>query len=269
MADTGAADAATAWRVATFNVRHCTTAGRLPQPVDVAATAEAIRSLGADVVALQELDAGLVRSGRTRQPEELARRLGMCFVFAPALRGLDGAPCVADDDNGDDNGDDTGEGDGAGGYGVALLSRRPVTDVTVRRLPGAPGLEPRVALCARTGGLSVVVTHLSTRRTTAEMQFAAVARHAMRMPSPRVVCGDMNFDVHGSGLLAASGLRSAARRRTWPRTRPLRQIDFVLHDGSLQAGAYAAPRLAVSDHRALVVGITTATAAAERAAPAV
>ena len=251
-----AGDGAAAWRVATFNVRHCTTAGRLPQPVDVDATAEAIRSLGADVVALQELDAGLVRSGRTRQPDELARRLGMHFVFAPALRGIDGAPCAAPDD---DAGDDVG--DGAGGYGVALLSRRPVTDVTVRRLPGAPGLEPRVALCARTGGLSVVVTHLSTRRTTAEMQFAAVARHAMRMPSPRVVCGDLNFDVHGSGVLAASGLRSAARRRTWPRTRPLRQIDFVLHDSSLQAGAYAAPRLAVSDHRALVVGVTTATAA--------
>lgn len=231
-------------RVATFNVRHCTVAGRMPRPVDLAATAHAIRSLGADIVALQELDAGLARSGRVHQPDELARRLGMHVVFAPAIGAI---------------GAIGGSGDGAvggDGYGIAVLSRTPVTDVVVHRLPTAPGLEPRVALCCRTAGVSVVVTHLSTRAATAAMQFAAVARFAMRTAPPRIVCGDLNVDVHGTGLLAASGLRNAARRRTWPRARPLRQIDFVLHDASSQAGEGAAPRVAVSDHRPLVVDVT-------------
>jgi endonuclease/exonuclease/phosphatase family metal-dependent hydrolase len=230
--------------VATFNVRHCTVAGRMPRPVDLSATAHAIRSLGADIVALQELDAGLARSGRVHQPDELARRLGMHVVFAPAIGG---------------SGDGAVGGDG---YGIAVLSRTPVTDVVVHRLPAAPGLEPRVALCCRTAGVSVVVTHLSTRAATATMQFAAVARFAMRMAPPRIVCGDLNVDVHGTGLLAASGLRNAARRRTWPRARPLRQIDFVLHDASSQAGEGAAPRVAVSDHRPLVVDVTFDVAAA-------
>lgn len=205
----------------------------MPQPVDCTATARAIDLLAADVVALQELDVGCLRSDRLDQPHELARLTGMHVAFAPAIEGIDG--------------------DGA--YGVALLSRSAITDVAVRHLPDVPGLEPRVSLQCRTGGVTVVVTHLSTRTAIAEMQFAAVARHAMRLASPRVVCGDLNMDVRGTALLAASGLQVAARVRTSPRARPVRQIDFVLHDGAFRTRSFAAPRVAVSDHRPLVVDL--------------
>ena len=73
-------------RVATYNLlsgRDVRTGGRF----DLEAAAEAIKALEVDVVALQEVDRGLIRSGECDQVAELATCLGCTGIFAPALLG--------------------------------------------------------------------------------------------------------------------------------------------------------------------------------------
>src|SRR3954453_19821580 len=82
--------------VATFNVHHC--AG-LDDRVDIGRTADVIRKTGATIVALQELDRGMKRSGEVDQPAELSRELGMSVVFQSTLER------------------------GKGSYGIGLASR--------------------------------------------------------------------------------------------------------------------------------------------------
>ncbi|HEV3485926.1 MAG TPA: hypothetical protein VG106_11000, partial [Vicinamibacterales bacterium] len=70
----------TTLRLATFNVHHCR---GLDGVVDVARTAATINEIGADLVALQELDRNVRRSDRVDQPNELARLTDMRISFFP------------------------------------------------------------------------------------------------------------------------------------------------------------------------------------------
>ena len=72
-------------RIATFNLLHGLDVRS--NRVDLDAVAEAIDALDVDVVAVQEVDRGLPRSGELDQVAELASLLGRTGVFAPALLG--------------------------------------------------------------------------------------------------------------------------------------------------------------------------------------
>src|ERR671914_2109689 len=108
-------------RVATFNVHHCE--GR-DGAVDVARVAEVIRATGAEVVALQELDMGLERTGFTNQPGELAAATGLTVEFHSLLE----------------------RGDGR--YGIALAAPGRLDSAKVA-LPRLADEEPRGAVVAR------------------------------------------------------------------------------------------------------------------------
>ncbi|MEO6120960.1 MAG: endonuclease/exonuclease/phosphatase family protein, partial [Acidimicrobiales bacterium] len=87
----------------TFNVRH----GRRPDgQVDTALLAGYLAGWRPDVLALQEVDVGVARSGRVDQATEVARAAGMTVAFGAACRrGIRGR------------------------YGNALLVRGEVTEV--------------------------------------------------------------------------------------------------------------------------------------------
>ena len=113
-------------RLATFNIRHgAPSRGYKGEPERVAA---ACASLAADVLALQEVDRGLARSGRADLAQVAADAAGMEVVFAQTmpLRG--------------------------GQYGNALLVRGEIEDVEIVRLPGGYRFwvrrEPRNAIVA-------------------------------------------------------------------------------------------------------------------------
>ena len=115
-------------RLATFNVLH----GRslADDQVDKERFAEAIASLDADVLALQEVDRGQERSHHLDLTAVAAEATGAtAFRFAAAMTGRpDGSwrPATG------------GEADDAALYGVALLSRYPVRRWDVVRLPALP-----------------------------------------------------------------------------------------------------------------------------------
>lgn len=165
----GAPDAAAPapFRVLTYNMRH---GARDDGTVDLGAVARVIRESGADVVALQEVDAQQFRSGLVDQGRRLAAELGMEPVFAPTLRR------------------------GVGRYGNALLSRFPVREQRSVALPAA--LEPRGALVARVevpgGDVWVAVTHLGLSAGDRAAQAAALAQALAGLPDPVVLLGDWN-----------------------------------------------------------------------------
>lgn len=227
--------AVTAWRVATWNIRH----GLGPDGrVDLERTAREIAALGADVIALQEVDVAFgARSAHEDQAARLGALLGMSVAFGAALDlppEHDGAPRRR--------------------YGVALLTRHEIVSSRMHPLPGAPldaeadaqagapgadgditsrpasAPEPRGVLHVRVvgadgAGLDVRVTHLdATHRAHRAVQVQELVRLGAASRertgrgrdhdpvAPAVLLGDLNAEPTAPELAALSraGWREAA-----------------------------------------------------------
>lgn len=249
-------------RVATINLASGRdVAGRLLPVADLAA---AVAALDADVVALQEVDAGAPRSGGVDHAavvasgadwRHAATLLGTAADRTPAPPWLRGP----------------GDADPGPSYGVALLSRRPVRrwhvlGLAAGRLRVPDGRhprirprwvleEPRAAIAAELDGLTVVGTHLSYAPHTAVRQLRALAAWCDRLPGPVLVAGDLNLPGRIPSLL--TGGTGLVRGRTFPAARPLAQLDHLLALDPLTAADTRIDSLAVGDHRA-VSGVVTA-----------
>lgn len=197
-------------RIVTYNIRH---ARGMDGAVDLARTADVLRSLTPDVVALQEVDDRAARSGGVDQAAELGQRLGMHAAFGSFM-------------------------DFQGGrYGMAILSRYPLAEVDPLRLPD--GHEPRVALVAHVRLsndeiLTVVNVHFDwvdddTFRFT---QAQAVVEYLRGLQNPFVLLGDFN-DQPGSRThrlfseLAREAVKPERDRFTFSSTDPTVEIDAI------------------------------------------
>ena len=215
-------------RVATFNIHHGVGRdGRL----DLRRTADVIRRFSADLIALQEIDRGLERSGRTDQVRELEERTGISMYFHAALS-IDG-----------------------GDYGIALGSRDRL-ETSARTLPHVGDEERRIAITSRWRGINVVTTHVSRDRRARRSQIGALARIVADLEAPVLVLGDLNERWAGLGPLRDASLVPAL---AGPRLlRPWRagtQIDHVLIGPGLRIRAATRPRSNASDHLPLVADI--------------
>jgi endonuclease/exonuclease/phosphatase family metal-dependent hydrolase len=249
-------------RIATFNILH----GRSMEDgrVDVDRLADAVKTLDADVLGLQEVDRDQPRSMNADLTAVAAEAMGAVdSQFVAALSGTPGGTWMAA----------TGEEQpGSASYGIALLSRLPVISWRVVRLPAstvrlpvwfrgmkAPKFvcdEPRVAVAAVLEGpggqFTVANTHLSYVPGWNGLQLRRLVRSLAGTREPLVLMGDLNMQPQRAARL--SGLRPIATAATFPAPVPRRQLDHVLVRGPLRAtGPAAALHLPLSDHRALVV----------------
>lgn len=216
-------------RVVTYNVRH----GAAPQRwCDHGALVASLRSMRADLYALQEVDRRVVRSWFVDQTARCAAGTATRGLFARA-RGL-------------------GPG---GSYGNALLVRGRV--LARRDLPLRSSGEPRVALVARVATaeaeLTVVSTHLQNRRPgrpdEAGSQLEQLLDELRAWPEPWVLCGDLNLRAPAVlPKLAAAGLEAAPSGATFPSPQPSVRIDWIAQRG-LELVSAEVPDLRTSDHR--------------------
>jgi len=250
-------------RLATFNILH----GKSPTDgkVDLDRFAAAVRTIDADVLALQEVDRGQPRSHGADLAAIAADAMGGCeHRFVGTLMGTPTRWSVA-----------TGQQPPAGpSYGIALLSRHPVRWWGTLPLPMLPGRVPvllagsrgvtlvrdeqRAALAAvldtPEGPLSVVTTHLTLVPGWNTHQLRRLVRLARDLPRPLVVLGDLNLE--GGSPARATGMRALATSLTFPSAAPVRQIDHILGDGPIRATSDAVGLdPGMSDHRALVVEV--------------
>jgi endonuclease/exonuclease/phosphatase family metal-dependent hydrolase len=254
-------------RLATFNILH----GRSPADdrVDLDRFTTAVRDLDADVLALQEVDRDQPRSHLADLTAVAAGAMGaVAHRFVAAIAGTPGVTWMAA----------TGqEQPGTATYGVALLSRYPVSSWQVVRLPTVPFRfplwlreprklivvheEPRTAVVGvvetPSGPLTVVNTHLSFVPGWNRLQLSQLRRDLTAFPGPLVLLGDLNMTPPRP--VAVTGYRSLTDDLTFPVHVPDRQLDHVLARGAIGrvtgAASWAMP---LSDHRALTVDVDLA-----------
>ncbi|MFE1597774.1 endonuclease/exonuclease/phosphatase family protein [Methylobacterium sp. ID0610] len=243
-------------RLITYNVRRCLgTDGRLSP----ARIAEVLAACRPDVVALQELDVGRLRSGMIDQAHAIAQHLGMRAHFHAALR-------VMEEE-----------------YGNAILTALPSRLVRAEALPGLAGrphLEPRGALWAAvTAGdteFQVIATHLGLRRRERARQAEALLGPRFlddpACRAPVVLVGDLNAVPHSAAYRhLARRLRDVQkapgmprRQRTFPSGWPLLRLDHVFVSEGVAVRRVEVVRSPLarvaSDHLPLLVELEVADA---------
>ena len=194
----------------TYNVRH----GECSSLAAVASAAAAFRP---DVLAIQELDRGTVRSRGADQPAELARALGLAPVFVRTT-GFDG-----------------------GDYGHALFSRFPILSQEVVPLPFTeePRSLLRLRLAAPGGALEIASVHLGLDARLRLRQAELIRRRLAGRPR-LLLLGDLNEEPTGpvqrelrGSLRDCHGELGEAEGWTFPAPTPTKRIDFIYRSPDL------------------------------------
>lgn len=192
-----------------------------------------------DIVGLQEVDAGSLRSGFINQIEYMAVRGQFPYWFHQTNRKLGK---IAQHSNG-------------------LLSKVMPSEVADHKLPGI--LPGRGALFARFGhgsdSLVVVILHLALGKRARMRQLNYVAEVSSDFKHV-IVMGDMNCKPDSAeiqALLKNSDLHEpAADLYTWPSWRPKRSIDHILVSSSLRVEKTAVLSHTYSDHLPISMELT-------------
>ena len=230
-----------------------------------------MRGLDADVLALQEVDRNQPRSHGADLTAVAAEAMGAVdHRFVAALSGTRGRSWVAA----------TGaEQPDAAAYGIALLSRHPVTAWQVVRLPGLPAPvpmrfpgsrlptlvrdEPRVAVAAAVetpeGPVTVANTHLSFVHWSNRRQLRRLVRSLAPRPAAAGADGRPQHGTRAGGVADRHARRSPSARRSPPTDRASSSTTCWPTERSARE-ASEVRRLPLSDHRALVVDLALGAA---------
>ncbi|SIQ99263.1 Metal-dependent hydrolase, endonuclease/exonuclease/phosphatase family [Pontibacter lucknowensis] len=256
MGDENTEKAASQLRIMSYNIHHANPPGE-KGVIDLEAIAGVIRSEEPDLVALQEVDVHIPRSGNVHQAEALAAMLGMHFYFAKAI--------------------DFGGGE----YGVAILSRYPLSDTRKVELPkeDSPKAEGRVLAVATVqlpGGQRIRFgsTHLDIQSSAnRQQQVQTIIAVAAADQLPFILAGDLNDypDSPAIATLDETFQRTclAACEATFPQDKPDRIIDYIAFtrsSGLAVRSHRVVPESYASDHRPVVavLGLSSAPGAFSR-----
>src|SRR5687768_6865671 len=239
-------------KVLVYNIH----AGKDPWGVEnLPGVAAIVKSTGADVALLQEVDINTRRSGRVDQPAELADLTGLRAVFGKTL----------DYDGGD--------------YGIAVLARWPVTHDTLFRLRVTPrqeraggSYEPRgvlhVLIATPYGPLHILNTHLdpSADDRFRRQEAATLLRLADQLRSSGetvFIGGDLNSnpDSRVMAMFTEAGWKDAwdgcgaGEGKTYPYNEPVKRIDYLLLGTGATCARAEVLATDASDHRPIVFQI--------------
>jgi endonuclease/exonuclease/phosphatase family metal-dependent hydrolase len=216
----------------------------MDKKLDLRRIAAVILGERADLVALQEVDRGVERTGRVDEIAELARLTRMEYAFAYNLSYQGGQ------------------------YGVAVLSRYPILSVDHRRYRNLREAERRglirVEVEIEGRRLNFVTTHLDykdddNRLFETRQLVAALAD----VTGPLVVAGDFNDEPRGGSyklmlenFIDAWAQAGAGAGLTYPADKPSKRIDYVFIRGrDLRARRAWVPQTLASDHVPVVVDV--------------
>lgn len=236
-------------RIVTYNVHRCVGNDR---KLDVGRVAAVLARLEPDIVALQELDVGRLRTGGVDQAHEIAQRLAMTHHFHAALQVEEEL------------------------YGDAILTTLPERLVKAGPLPGHPGipqLEPRgavwVEVTVQGRRLQVLNTHLGLVPREQQIQAAHLAGPAWlghaACVDPTILLGDFNATASSLVYRTLTARLHPARRlaqrkspsSTFPSPLPVLRIDHLFVSPGIGVTDVFAPfdplTRSASDHLPLVM----------------
>jgi endonuclease/exonuclease/phosphatase family metal-dependent hydrolase len=189
---------------------------------------------GYDLVGLQEVDSGSLRSGFVDQTEYLAHRAAFPHWYKQVNRSLGK---LAQHSNG-------------------LLSRIRPTHIEEHKLPGLPGRGAIIANYGGERGLTVCIIHLALGRRARLRQVGFIGELVNHLPYV-VVMGDLNCSCESkeiSLLTESANLQEpVCDKSTFPSWRPMRKIDHILVSESLNVENARVVDYPLSDH--LPIGI--------------
>ena len=199
-----------------------------------------------DMVALQEIDGGSLRSGFINQVEYLAQRAAFPYWYNQCNRDLGRFAQM----------------------GNGVLSRIAPSALEDHKLPGAiPGRGALVMRIPFPGGeageeLMVVLLHLSLGGRSQDRQLEYVGE-LIDGEKNVVVLGDLNSSLAAlmnSSPLAGCGLRSSPSAcPTYPSWKPSQILDHALVSKALMLKEYEVLDCGLSDHRPLAVTVARCT----------
>jgi endonuclease/exonuclease/phosphatase family metal-dependent hydrolase len=232
-------------RIMTYNVHRCVGSDGQADPRRIA---EVIAACQPDVVALQELDVGRLRTGGIDQAHAIAHSLGMSVHFNPALQIEEEL------------------------YGDAILAALPMRLVKAGPLPGSVGFEPRGALLAAIEANGTEIQIINTHLGLPAYERLAQARTLLGQNwlghsdcrDPVILLGDFNvrrqsvvYRMFTARLRDAQLVLHKQARRTFPARMPMLRIDHIFCSRSVDVLGVEVPRSQLvrtaSDHLPLVM----------------
>jgi endonuclease/exonuclease/phosphatase family metal-dependent hydrolase len=197
-------------RVLAYNIHH---GEGMDGRLDLERIAKLISDVNPDLVAIQEVDRGVERTGGVDQAAVLAELTGLNALFGEFMEYQ------------------------GGHYGMALLSRWPIVESRNHLLPEGP--EPRTALTARVRspatGREIVFVGIHFYRTAAERwsQASRVLEIFAAEEAPVILAGDFNSQPDSEVIRGLAEVWTipgkGADRMTFPSYAPEREIDFIMY----------------------------------------
>ena len=241
---------------------------------DFSGFAQAAADIGADVLAIQEVDHGLARSSNAFQTSEIAIAMGAKnWAFAPAIIGSPEGKWEKANNDIATNLKSNSVID-SGSYGIGIISKIKVLKWhrlnLGRSLVGMPLLipntetgkakaiyikdEPRLAIAAELeNGWSVINTHLSFVPGMNLLQLRKLKSWADSFGEKVLLLGD--FNLPGSIPAIGSKWQSLILQNTYPSWKPKIQFDYILSKGVALKDVIQVPttKSSISDHLPLTI----------------
>ena len=215
--------------------------------------ADAIKEMGLDICSLNEVRdiPGDSEHKWNQSGKAIAEQLGYTYVFGKAIE----VP--------------------GGGYGNALITRYPVSNVRTVPMRIAPEnrdpngvarwYEDRVLLIADVDvegkTVTVIVTHFGLNDDEHALAVKLVREEVARINNPIIFMGDLNItdeSKHYAALcefLTDSVSVAEGCVNTFPADAPNRRIDFLFTKGDIKVIDAHVPDVVVSDHRPFVATV--------------
>lgn len=199
-------------KVLCYNIHHANPPSK-PGVIDIDAIVRVVKDSNADIIALQEVDKHTKRSGNIDEAKLIAEKTGLNYQFFKAI----------DHDGGE--------------YGLAILSRYPLSDTKLIPLPQQITAEKRILayVTLEVNGKQFIFanTHLDATRTheNRNLQMQHILKTFENAKLPIILCGDFN-SVTGSeaiNLLDQQFKRTCVQNceGTVPQDKPRRTIDYI------------------------------------------
>lgn len=229
--DKSMADIMPAIRVMTYNIHRGI---NKDNELSLDGIAEVIRSSGAEIIALQEVERFSVRTGFQDQIEYIANKLSMQYAYGKSINILNGQ------------------------YGNAILSKYPIEEYQVSKLPseGEQRTLLRTSMNVYGNRISVYSTHLGLKQSERDMQIEEIMR-ITGDDKNLILAGDFNTKVDKLGSITGNYRDSASYsnniKATFIAEDLSERIDYIFTSKDFEVKGYDVLESDASDHYPVII----------------
>lgn len=225
--DRSAAKRMPALKVMTYNIHRGV---NRDNKLDLDGIVEAIKTSGAQIIALQEVERFSARTRFQDQIRYIADKLSMQYAFGKSVNILNGQ------------------------YGNAILSKYPIDEYEVRELPseGEKRTLLRAELNVSGNKIAFLNTHLGLKQSERAMQVEEILKIVGKEKN-FILAGDFNTRADKlSGithvLIDSAGYENNSSKATFENEDLSERIDYIFASRGFEVKEYEVPTLNASDH---------------------